>query len=90
MIKVKELEKILKALASARRLGVVKFLAREEVGTVGELAEAIDLSYKSTSKHLAVLLAAGIVERQQQGPEASYHLAVALDPLVKYVLGRLK
>ena len=54
--KIKEAEKILKALANARRLAIVKYLRKEKEATVGDIAEAIKLSFKATSKHLDLVL----------------------------------
>ncbi len=50
----RELEKQLKALANRRRLAILKYLKSKREASVGDIAEEINLSFKSTSKHLAV------------------------------------
>lgn len=53
---------------------IVKILKGRRNAPVGDLAEGIKLSFKATSRHLAVLLAAGIVDREQKGPYMFYCL----------------
>src|SRR5215472_10166485 len=52
---------------------------REGDATVGELQEALDASQQNISKHLGILLAAGMVARTKQGNHASYSIS---DPSV--------
>ena len=52
---IKELERILKALANKRRLSILIYLKRHPEATVGEIASSIRLSLTSTSKHLSIL-----------------------------------
>lgn len=71
----RELEKRLKALANRRRLAILRILKTRPKESVGVIADNIKLSFKSTSRHLAVLYAAGIVEREQVSITVYYHLA---------------
>ena len=70
-----DLERTLKALANKRRLAIVAFLKKHREASVAAIAEHINLSFKATSKHLTVLLAAGIVERDQRSSQMFYALA---------------
>ena len=72
---MRELERVLKALANRRRLAIIRLLQQRQELAVGEVAEKIHLSIKSTSRHLGVLFAADIVERDQRGLLAFYRLA---------------
>ncbi|TSC68034.1 MAG: hypothetical protein G01um101472_187 [Parcubacteria group bacterium Gr01-1014_72] len=74
---VRELERVLKALANRRRLGILKFLKLKKEAIVGEIAEAIRLSFKSTSRHLSILSGAGVVEREQRSTEVFYSIRFA-------------
>lgn len=65
-IKEKELEKILKALANRRRLLILHYLKKNKEASVGTIAGAIRLSLKATSKHLNILSAADILEKEQR------------------------
>lgn len=83
--KDKELERELKALANRRRLAIIKFLKRNKEASVGDIAEAIKLSFKSTSKHLAVLKGVDIVEHEQRSLSYYYKLVEPL-PIVSQAI----
>lgn len=72
---MKELEKPLKALANRRRLAILKYLKQNREAPVADIAGAIRLSFKATSKHLAVLAAADLVERDQRSLQMFYRVA---------------
>ncbi len=82
----KELEKVLKALANKRRLAILSYLKGHHRASVGEIAGAIKLSFRATSKHLVILFSADILEREQQGLQMYYRLADPLLPAAKAVL----
>jgi DNA-binding transcriptional ArsR family regulator len=71
----KELEKILKALASKRRLDIIKILTVRRESVVGEIADKIKISLKATSQHLRILYSADILEKEKRGLEVYYRLA---------------
>ena len=79
----KELEKILKALGNRRRLMIVKYLQKTHGATVGSITDEIRASFKATSKHLAVLFAADVVEREQMGLTVMYRLTEPIHAVVK-------
>lgn len=74
-------EKILKALANKRRLAIIKYLDRKGRAIVSDIAEEIKLSFRSTSRHLAVLIAADMVERNQHGLNAYYNINAQNKPV---------
>ncbi len=82
---MKELERILKALANKRRLAIVKYLKQEKEAAVGDISGEIKLSFKATSKHLGVLAAVDIVEKEQRGLRMWYRLSPVLHPVVKQI-----
>ena len=83
---LKPVEKTLKALANQRRLAIVMFLKKKSNATVSEIAEEIDLSFRSTSKHLGVLRSAEILDKKQQSLQVFYFLSESLDPLTEAVI----
>ena len=85
----RELEKIFKAVGNKRRLLILRFLKRNKEGTVGEIAETIKLSFKSTSRHLVVLHSADIVDREQRSLAAHYHLSTNVFPVIKQLISML-
>ncbi|HEY4517215.1 MAG TPA: metalloregulator ArsR/SmtB family transcription factor [Candidatus Paceibacterota bacterium] len=83
---MKELERNLKALANGRRLAILRILSRKKKASVSAIAEAIKLSFKSTSRHLGVLTGAGILEKEQIGLEVMHSLSERRHPIVSEVL----
>ncbi|OGY43074.1 MAG: hypothetical protein A2729_03860 [Candidatus Buchananbacteria bacterium RIFCSPHIGHO2_01_FULL_39_14] len=86
---MRELEKILRAMASHRRLAILKYLRDHREASVGELAEKIDLSFKSTSKHLSILLAVDILEREPRSQQMFYSFSFSLKPVAKQIINFL-
>ncbi len=84
-----ELEKVLKALANRRRLLILKCLKRGEEHSVTEIAAEIQLSLRSTSRHLKILAAADIIDKDQRGLEVFYRLAKNQKVFVSRVVGIL-
>ncbi len=83
---MKDIEKQMKALANARRLSILKYLKKRKEATVGSISAEIRLSFKSTSRHLGVLYAADILEKEQRSLEIYYRLAKHLHPATKHVI----
>ncbi len=85
----KELERVLKAFANKRRLAIVRFVRKSREAPVGEIADEIRLSFRATSKHLAVLSAADIVEKEQRGLQIFYGIASNLSQSAQKILSLL-
>ena len=77
-MQMRELERLFKACANARRIAILAYLKKEKTATVGEIAQHIRLSFKSTSKHLIILRSSGLVEYEQVRLEMNYRLASQL------------
>jgi DNA-binding transcriptional ArsR family regulator len=82
----KELEKVLKALANKRRLAILRFIKKSNRASVGEIAGAIKLSFKATSKHLLILSNTDILEKEQESLTMFYFLPEKSNPLVSKLL----
>ncbi|MDO8589837.1 MAG: metalloregulator ArsR/SmtB family transcription factor [bacterium] len=87
---MKNLERLLKALANQRRLTIIKYLKKSKEATVGDIAEHIKLSFKATSKHLHVLAAVDIVEKEQRGLQMWYRLPSQPHHISKYISNSLE
>lgn len=83
---MKELEKIFKALANRRRLAILQFLKKNKEASVGTIARAIKLSVKATSKHLGILSAVDIVEKEQRRLLVFYRLAANIPLSVRAII----
>ncbi len=82
-------ERTLKALANRRRLAVIRFLKGRKGEPVGAIAKEIKLSFRSTSKHLAILAAADILDKEQHGLAMFYFVNRAMPRIAKLVVEAL-
>jgi len=71
----KDLERVLKALANRRRLAIIAFLKRKGEASVSSIAAELKLSLKATSKHLALLAAAGILDKEQRSTNVFFWIS---------------
>lgn len=85
----KSLEKILKAVANKRRLAILEYLSKKKEANVRDIAEHIKLSYKSTSRHLAVLRSADLVDREQRSLESFYSISSDMPEIIKHIMHHL-
>jgi len=83
---MKELEKQLKALANKRRLAILKLLKSTQRLAVGDIADAIKLSFKATSKHLVILYSSGLLEKDQVNLTVLYRLSNNLPSGISHVV----
>ena len=76
---MKNLERVLKALANKRRLEILKALkgGRDKELSVGEISERINLSFKATSRHLSILISADILGKEQRGLQVFYRIVMS-------------
>jgi len=81
-----ELERILKSVANKRRLAILKFLKHNKEASVCEIAGEIRFSVKSTSKHLSILTAADVLEKEQRQLFVFYRLTNKPSIIVKSIL----
>jgi ArsR family transcriptional regulator len=63
-----------RVLSEPMRLGILHVLGDGEM-TVTQLIEALDAGQSNVSKHLGVLLDAGVVARRKEGLNAYYSIA---------------
>jgi len=84
-----ELEKLLKAVGNRRRIAILRYLRKHREASVGELAGEIKLSFRSTSRHLNILLSAGIVENDQRSTQIFYKIISPCDLVISNILSLL-
>ena len=81
-----QMEKILKAAANRRRLKILKYLNNHRRVPVGELAGQIKLSFRSTSRHLAILRNVDLVETEQSRLSVFYSLSSSAPKIVEQII----
>jgi len=84
---MKKLEKIFKALANKKRLEIISFLSKIKRASVGEIAEEINTSIKSTSKHLLMLYHAEFLEKERVHGLTFYELGDKLGNIEQLLVG---
>ncbi len=78
-----------KALGHPARIGIVSMLHQRQTCIGCDIVEEIGLAQSTTSEHLRILKAAGIITGQIEGPRVCYSLnPVALEPL-RHFLNKL-
>ena len=82
----KELERVIKALANRRRLAILRYLRKGREASVGDITEEINLSFKSTSRHLAVLSAVHLVDRDQIGTKMYYRITEKIPEVARKII----
>ena len=85
----KELERVLKALGNRRRLAVLAFLKQKREASVGSIATELKLSLKATSKHLALLAAAGILDKEQRSTNVFFWISKSAPSSSRHTCGLL-
>lgn len=78
-LNVQPFSRVFKALGDETRLRIVALLAHGEL-CVCHLEDALDLTQSTTSRHLAVLRNAGVVDCRREGSWVYYRLADQTDP----------
>ena len=86
---IRDIERMLKALANKRRLLILKCLYNVKRAIVGDIAKEIKLSFKATSKHLIILAAANLIEKEQISLMMEYRLSDSLPAFAKSIIGNL-
>lgn len=84
-MQTKTIEKILKPLASKRRLDIIKVLKETESAPVWYISEKIGLSYFATSKHCLLLEKIGMIASEYEGKENHYYIPPQSSRLIKYI-----
>ena len=86
---MRDLERILKATANRRRLAILKYLKENKEASVGEITKQVKISFKAASKHLGILLAADIVDREHKAFKVFYSLSSTMKKVVKGIISHL-
>jgi len=93
----KELEKEFEIFANENRLAILSYLKNKKGGLVGKsvgtsvgtIADNINLSFKTTSKHLLYLARKGILKRWYDGPFVMYKISDNLSAVARLVISHL-
>jgi len=88
-MKISVMVKSIDACANETRLEILKLIKHKKYSSVGSVAKGVNLSIKSTSKHLLILHQAHIVKREREGAMIYYSLNRPLNEITKNIIGLL-
>jgi len=71
----REIVKMFRAIGNERRFAILSNLLSTKELNVGQISELIHLSFKSTSRHLAILADRGLVNHRQVNLNRLYSLS---------------
>lgn len=68
------LERIVRGFANHRRIEVLELLKKEPELSVIDIAEALDINFKTASEHIRRLAIAGLLMKRAAGPSVRHKL----------------
>lgn len=74
MQKPRQLERIVKGIANHRRIEILTLLAKRPELSVIEIAEALEVNFKTISEHVRRLALAGLVMKRNAGSAVRHAL----------------
>ena len=80
----RELETILKGIASHRRIQIVDLLDKQSELSVFDIAEHVYIDFRTTSEHLRKLTIAGIVMKRSDGSSVRHALTKRGKDILKF------
>ncbi|MBW1999321.1 MAG: winged helix-turn-helix transcriptional regulator [Deltaproteobacteria bacterium] len=87
---MKDFIKVMKALSDPNRVKILKML-QHKMMCVCEIKEALQISQPNASKHLKMLVDAGLVDFEKDGLWVNYYLADgSKSPYVSSIMGNLR
>ncbi len=89
-MKIKELERNFRLLSGRKRLEILKYLSDNKTHSVGDIASYIQLSLKSTSKHVLLLAQGDLLERKRVGFEVLYRSSEDFPAYFKPILNIIR
>ncbi len=80
----RELERILKGVASHRRIQIVDLLEKQAELSVFEIAECVSIDFRTASEHLRKLAIASIVMKRSDGASVRHALTKRGKDILKF------
>ncbi len=80
----KELERILKGVASHRRMQIIDLLDKQAELSVFDIAEHVSIDFRTASEHLRKLSMAGLVMKRHDGASVRHALTKRGHDVLKF------
>ncbi len=88
-MKLTVITKTTDACSNEKRLEILRLLRHKKYANVSMIGKSINMSVKSTSKHLQVLYQAHIIKRERESTEIFYSLNRPLNDIAKNIVSYL-
>ena len=85
MQKPRQLERIVKGVANHRRIEIAILLAKRPELSVIEIAEALEINFKTASEHIRRLALAGLVMKRSDGSAVRHALSPRGRSILKFL-----
>ena len=79
------LERIVKGFANHRRIEILQLLSREPELSIAEIAEKLDVNFKTISEHVRRLAHAGLVLKRNEGAAVRHKLTAQAAFILKFL-----
>lgn len=86
---IKYLSQVFKIFANEQRLAVVSLLKLKGEKSVGQIADHLEISFKTASKNLLFLTKKGILKRRYDGSFVLYKISDNLLEFTSLIISRL-
>ncbi|MEK9170084.1 MAG: winged helix-turn-helix domain-containing protein [Patescibacteria group bacterium] len=85
MLKNRDLEKIVKGFSNHRRIQIIRLLSEKPELSVFEIADELDINYKTASEHIRRLVIAGLVMKRNEGNAVRNALTIRGNSILKFL-----
>lgn len=82
----KQLERYFKGAANHRRIAILLVVKRGEGITVGEIADELEVNFKTISQHTRSLVHAGLLNKNYRGRKVAHALSPYGKSFLKFML----
>lgn len=81
----RQLERVAKGFANHRRIEIMQLLARQPELSLSDIAEALEINFKTASEHTRRLAIAGLVMKRNEGNAVRHALTAPGKSILKFL-----
>ncbi len=85
MKKFRELERMVKGFANHRRIEILAVLERTPELSVAEIADRLDINFKTASEHIRRLAISGLVLKRNEGNLVRHKITSRAESILKFL-----
>lgn len=81
----RQLERVVKGFANHRRIEIINLLDRKPELTVADIAEELNINFKTASEHIQRLAIAGLLIKRYHGSNVHHKLTTRGNHILKFL-----